>query len=359
MPVLTPPELWEATGRISIPEIFHLEDRTRTEVHPPDDARGDRDLPRARDPELPAAAADALPLRDQGSRRAAAARRAAPRPRVHHEGRLLVRSRRRGPRRQLPQAGGRVPPHVRALRARVLGGRGRVGDHGRQGVDRLPRAVRLGREHARDVRERRLRGRSRDRPRNPSRRCPARSTRCSREGRDARRHHDRGAGGVRRRRQLGDLEGHARGQVRRHPRPRPRTRRRPPLGVEDARRARLRLPAGDRRGDQGGVRRERRLARPGRSRRRDRRGRRAARRAVRGGSEPRRLASPRRRGGAGLLADVRGHPRAGRGRHVPRVRRRAALPDGDRGRAHLQVRRSLLDAARRPRSSTRTGPRSR
>jgi prolyl-tRNA synthetase len=28
MPVLTPPELWEATGRLSIPEIFHLEDRT-------------------------------------------------------------------------------------------------------------------------------------------------------------------------------------------------------------------------------------------------------------------------------------------------------------------------------------------
>jgi prolyl-tRNA synthetase len=28
MPVLTPAELWEATGRIGIPEIFHLEDRT-------------------------------------------------------------------------------------------------------------------------------------------------------------------------------------------------------------------------------------------------------------------------------------------------------------------------------------------
>jgi len=28
MPVLTPAELWEATGRIEIPEIFHLEDRT-------------------------------------------------------------------------------------------------------------------------------------------------------------------------------------------------------------------------------------------------------------------------------------------------------------------------------------------
>ena len=28
MPVLTPAELWETTGRIGIPEIFHLEDRT-------------------------------------------------------------------------------------------------------------------------------------------------------------------------------------------------------------------------------------------------------------------------------------------------------------------------------------------
>src|SRR6476646_3168688 len=29
MPVLTPAELWEATGRIRIPEIFHIEDRNR------------------------------------------------------------------------------------------------------------------------------------------------------------------------------------------------------------------------------------------------------------------------------------------------------------------------------------------
>src|SRR5260221_1882107 len=28
MPVLTPAELWEQTGRIDIPELFHLEDRT-------------------------------------------------------------------------------------------------------------------------------------------------------------------------------------------------------------------------------------------------------------------------------------------------------------------------------------------
>ncbi|HWB57118.1 MAG TPA: aminoacyl--tRNA ligase-related protein, partial [Gaiellaceae bacterium] len=31
MPVLTPPELWETTGRIAIPEIFHLRDRTGRE----------------------------------------------------------------------------------------------------------------------------------------------------------------------------------------------------------------------------------------------------------------------------------------------------------------------------------------
>src|SRR3989475_9870813 len=28
MPVLTPVELWEATGRASIPELFHLQDRS-------------------------------------------------------------------------------------------------------------------------------------------------------------------------------------------------------------------------------------------------------------------------------------------------------------------------------------------
>ena len=46
---------------------------------------------------------------------------------------------------------------------------GRVGDDGRQRVDRLPGAVGLGREHARHVRARRLRRRSRDRARRPAR----------------------------------------------------------------------------------------------------------------------------------------------------------------------------------------------
>ena len=31
MPVLTPSELWEATGRVAIPEIFRLKDRTGRE----------------------------------------------------------------------------------------------------------------------------------------------------------------------------------------------------------------------------------------------------------------------------------------------------------------------------------------
>ena len=54
---------------------------------------------------------------------------------------------------------------------------GRVGDDGREGVRRLPRAVGLRREHARDLRERRLRGRSRDRARHPARSGASR-TRC-------------------------------------------------------------------------------------------------------------------------------------------------------------------------------------
>ena len=44
------------------------------------------------------------------------------------------------------------------------------------------------------------------------------------------------------------------------------------------------------------------------------------------------------------FADIRVAPR---GRHLPALRRRAALPDGDRGRPHLQARHALLRAARR------------
>ena len=48
-----------------------------------------------------------------------------------------------------------------------------------------------------------------------------------------------------------------------------------------------------------------------------------------------------------LRAALRRHPRAARGRPLSRVRRRAAVPDRDRGRPHLQLRRQVQRAARR------------
>ena len=69
---------------------------------PRPDARGDRHRHRAaRDPELPRSAEEPLPGAGEVPRRAAAARRAAARPRVPHEGRLLVRRRRGRARREL------------------------------------------------------------------------------------------------------------------------------------------------------------------------------------------------------------------------------------------------------------------
>ena len=56
------------------------------------------------------------------------------------------------------------------------------------------------------------------------------------------------------------------------------------------------------------------------------------------------------------FADIR---EAREGDTCPDVRRRAPLPDRDRGRAHLQVRRPLLGRRSGRRSSTRTGRRSR
>ena len=47
-----------------------------------------------------------------------------------------------------------------------------------------------------------------------------------------------------------------------------------------------------------------------------------------------------------LRAALRRHPRAARGRPLSRVRRRAAVPDRDRGRPHLQLRRQVQRAAR-------------
>ena len=59
-----------------------------------------------------------------------------------------------------------------------------------------------------------------------------------------------------------------------------------------------------------------------------------------------RQASPRCPGGPRLRADVRRHPPGEGRRRLPRVRRDAPHPDGDRGRPHLQARHLPLEAVR-------------
>ena len=360
MPVLTPYELWQQSGRDAIPEIFRLEDRNGREyvlpmTHEETVTFHAREISSYR--QLPQLLYHfSIKERDEPRSRGGLLAAA----RVHHEGRVLVRPRRGGARRRLPQERAGVPPDVPARGSRVLGRPGRVRDDGRQGVDRLPRALGLGREHARDLRERRLRRRSRGRARRSAsgRRSRTRSTRRRRSRRLASRRSKRS-------REMLGIDAAATSKAmpvvrtRRTARARSRPRGRPAVGAEDARGARERLPPGDGRGDQGSVRRERRIARPGRGRCRGHRRRGSAGRPVRRRREPRRLAPARRRGRTRLRAALRRHPRGARGRHVPELRRRAPLPDRDRGRAHLQVRLALLGRRSMRPSSTRTVSRGR
>ena len=100
MPVLQPAELWRRSGRYDIDEVFKLQDRRGAELVLAMSHEENAHLPHgARGPLLPRPAEAALPLPDEGARRAAAARRGAAHARVHHEGRLLLRPRPRGPRR--------------------------------------------------------------------------------------------------------------------------------------------------------------------------------------------------------------------------------------------------------------------
>ena len=226
---------------------------------------------------------------------------------------------------------------------------GRVRDDGRQRVDRLPRAVRLGREHARHVRERRLRGRPRDRARRPARAGASRS--ASTRPRRSRRRASRTIEA------LAELLSASTWR---------RPRRRCPSSKDDGTLV-LALVRGDDRLEEAklpaalgsdfrpatdeeiraGFGAERRLARPGRVRRARSS---PTRRCARASSSPARTAP------AGTCAasrpaatsgPVRRHPPAEGGRRVPELRRRARLPDRDRGRPHLQARHALLGAARR------------
>ena len=107
-----------------------------------DDARGGRDHPRrAGRALLPRPALQPLPLPDQGPRRAAPARRRPPHARVHHEGRLHVRPRPRGPRRPLRALPRGLRPHLRPARARVVPRGVRRRDDGRRRRPRVHGAL--------------------------------------------------------------------------------------------------------------------------------------------------------------------------------------------------------------------------
>ncbi len=104
MPVLTPAELWEKTGRYAIPEVFKLQDRAGRQFVLPMtheetvtfhalEIQSYRQLPQM-------LYHFSVKNRDEPRPRGGPA----PRPRVHHEGLVLVRPRRGGARRQLPQA---------------------------------------------------------------------------------------------------------------------------------------------------------------------------------------------------------------------------------------------------------------
>ena len=349
MPVLTPLELWQQSGRDYIQELFRLKDRKGADyvlpmTHEETVTFHARELQSYR--QLPQMLYHfSIKERDEPRPRAGPD----PAARVHHEGRLLVRPRRGRAREELRAAARRVPADLRALRAEGVRGRGRVGDDGRQRVGRLPRARRRGREHARHVRERRFRGRPRGRARHPARAGVPRAARCAGRGRDARTSRP-----ARRSPSSSAIDVAA-------------TSKAMPVTTDDgtvvlalvrgddrhrageARRgARPAVPSVDRRGDPRRLRRVGRLARPGRLRR--------ARsspttRCARGSSSPARTAT------AGICAASRRVATSSRasptcasrdeGDTCPNCGGALQLRDGDRGRAHLQARDALLGAARR------------
>ena len=256
MPVLTPAELWETTGRDRDPRALPPRGPRRPALRPPADARGDGHLPRAGAPELQGAAAALVPLPDEGPRRAAPARRPDPRARVHHEGLLLVRPRRgRASSASFERTAARTTGSSSAAASRRTTS-GRVRDDGRQRVRRLPRARRA-RARTRSSRARTATTRPTWRSRAAIPRPPEFPQRL-----DAPEEVEtpgvttiEALARVPRHRPGGDVEGDARREQRRHARARARPRRRPARGGQAPGGARSGRPARDRRRDPRGLRR--------------------------------------------------------------------------------------------------------
>ena len=120
MPVMAPAELWQASGRYVIPELWKTEDRmgrpfVLAMTHEETITFHAREISSYR--QLPQILYHfQTKVRDEPRPRAGPH----PRARVHHEGLVLVRPRRGRARGELPQARGRLPPDLPALRARVL-----------------------------------------------------------------------------------------------------------------------------------------------------------------------------------------------------------------------------------------------
>ena len=235
----------EALGPLRHRRALQAAGPARRRARPRDDARGEPHLPHlTRGALVPRPAEAALPLPDEGTRRAAPARRRPAHARVHHEGRLLVRPRCGRPRRVVRPLHPRLRPHLRPARSRVVPGRVGRGDDGRPRRARVHGPVPGGRER-RGALGRRLRGERGDREREPTAgRGPAGAGRCAAAGRDARDYDRAGRRRPARRAHGSDHQGAARGRRGARAAARAGARRPPPQRVQAAQHPRLGIPPG-------------------------------------------------------------------------------------------------------------------
>ena len=155
-PTLTPAELWETTGRIDVPILFHLKDsggrpfvlswtHEESMTFLAREIQSYKQLPQVwyhfstKDRDEPRPRGGLLRLRE-----------------FIMKDSYTFDADEAGLDAAFDAARGGVRADLRALRARGVPRRGGVRGHGRQGVARLPRSDRLGRERADALRERRL-----------------------------------------------------------------------------------------------------------------------------------------------------------------------------------------------------------
>ena len=356
MPVLTPLELWQQSGRDYIDEIFRLKDRfgrdyvlpvthEETVTFHARELQSYRQLPQIlyhfsiKERDAPRSRGGLIRVREFIMKDSYSFDR-------DEEGLdRSFRAHEQAYHRIFERCGLEV--HAAEAESGMMGG---SSSHG------LPRARGRRREPARHAasgatmsRTARSRAESRAAPELPER------ARGAGRDRDARRDDDRGAGGAARDRPGRDLEGDAGCQARRHARAWPRPRRRPPRGREDGRRARLGLPPRDRGGD------PRRPSVPTRAR--------SARSASPERSSPttrfaRASSSPARTRPGSTCAVSRPGATTSRASQTSASRRRATpvrsaaggsrFQTGDRGRTHLQARHATSRSRSARRISTRT-----